>query len=170
MSANFWINLIGFQMLWWMSILLGDSAHLPVVLLLLGHFLFHPQADIELLVVSFTALTGFCVDLLLTLGGFFYFDSSSALPPLWLLLLWVGFCCTLRQSLSYFSGRYLLASCAGAVAGSSTYLAAVSLGAVSLSVSWWAGGLVLLFIWALLFPALMLISDRVEKRYAMQNV
>ncbi|MCW9052093.1 MAG: DUF2878 domain-containing protein [Motiliproteus sp.] len=126
-SQNLWVNLLGFNLIWWLCILYGDKVLLPVSLLLLLHLLLHRTPVIEMMTLFICGGLGFAVDSLLTLAGVFRFESSSILPPLWLALLWLSFTATLRQSLRWFRGRYRLAACAGALAGSTTYLAAAQL-------------------------------------------
>lgn len=166
-SQNFWVNFTGFQLIWWLSILYGNSAALPVTILILLHLLLHTQPLIELFTLILTSLLGFSIDFLLTLNGVFIFTESEAVP-LWLGLLWLGFCATLRNSLSFFSGRYLLSAFVGSVGGSTTYLAAATLGAVELGFSPITVFIILLLIWAGLFPLLIFLSHRIGVRYALR--
>jgi hypothetical protein len=77
-----------------------------------------------------------------------------------LLLLWLGFCATLNQSLRLFAGRYTLALLCGAIGGSTTYVAAAQLGAAQLGLPIPLTLAVLAALWALLFPALILLRDQ----------
>ncbi|WP_339643386.1 DUF2878 domain-containing protein [uncultured Porticoccus sp.] len=159
-SECFWVNLAGFQFIWWLSVLLGNSAA-PVVLLLLAlHIAFHSQPVGEIHVLLVCAILGFTVDALLTLGGVFVFSQDNPWPPVWLVLLWLGFAATLRQCLRFFSRRYLLSAAAGSVAGALTYWAAVNLGAADFGFAVVPSLMLLAVVWMALFPALMLLADR----------
>ncbi|MDO6563333.1 DUF2878 domain-containing protein [Amphritea sp. 1_MG-2023] len=157
-SDNIWLNLLGFQLAWWCAILMTHHS-LPILFsLLILHLLFHRQPVIETSVLLLCGLTGFAVDVMLTVIGFFQFEASD-FPPFWLLLLWFCFSATLRQSLSFFHSRLLLAAVCGGFFGSLTYLTAAHLGVVTLGFPWLSSGLVLMLIWMLLFPLLIRFSE-----------
>ncbi|WP_051221733.1 DUF2878 domain-containing protein [Neptunomonas japonica] len=163
LSWKIWINFLGFNLIWALSIFSGNEAMLWVLLLLLLHFMIMPEPLIELAVVLSTALLGYSVDCLLTLLGVFKFEQVQGITPTWLVFLWVGFCSTLRHSLSFFSQKYLTASLAGAIAGSFTYLLAAHFGAVELPLSSVVSFAVLASVWAVLFPALLWLSSALYK-------
>ncbi|WP_372738916.1 DUF2878 domain-containing protein [Neptunomonas sp.] len=158
LSWKIWINFIGFNLIWVLSIFSGNESVLWVSLLLLVHFVLISKPFIELSVVLTTALLGYSVDCLLTLLGVFRFEQVQGITPIWLMFLWIGFCSTLRHSLSFFSEKYILASAAGAIAGSITYLSAAHFGAVELPLSPALSVAVLASVWAVLFPSLLWIS------------
>lgn len=169
LSQNFWVNLCGFQLVWWLTILGRDQTQSLILFLLLMHLLLHARAALELRVVLLCGLLGYAVDTCLTFMGVFTFRehvSGAALPPLWLLLLWFGFCATLRQSLSMFIEKLALAAVCGAVAGSLTYLTAAKLGAVMLEYGMVSTGILLAIIWAVLFPVLLWIADNLGESHA----
>jgi len=166
LSQNIWINVIGFQVTWWLSIMYGNSAIVPVVFLLALHLVFHKAAVEEIAVITACACIGFTVDIMLTMQGVFIFENNPAHVPCWLFLLWLCFSATLRQSLRFFSHHLALASIAGAIAGSLTYLAAARLGAVSFGFSTFSTLSLLALVWAILFPLLLLISTNIRKMYA----
>ncbi|WP_296054951.1 DUF2878 domain-containing protein [uncultured Amphritea sp.] len=159
LSQKFWVNQAGFQLAWWCAILFTSQSLPVLIILLLLHFLFHRHPLNEAYVVLACGLIGFSVDLLLTAAGLFRF-GSAALPPLWLLLLWFCFSATLRQSLSFFHNRRILASVCGGISGGLAYIAAAKLGAVSIGLSTVPGFLVLMFIWMGLFPLQIWLSTR----------
>lgn len=163
LSWKIWINFFSFNLIWALSIFSGNASMLWVLLLLLLHFLIITKPVIELLVVLATALLGYSVDCLLTLLGVFKFVQVQGITPIWLILLWIGFCSTLRHSLNFFSEKYLIASLAGAIAGSFTYLLAAHFGAVELPLSSVISVAVLASVWAALFPALLWLSSALYK-------
>ena len=157
LSQKWWINLAGFQLAWWSAILLTHYS-LPVLVILLGgHLLFHRHPLNEFFVLLLCGFTGFGVDLLLTVSGVFTF-APAVFPPLWLLLLWFCFSATLKQSLHFFYGRWLVASVCGGVSASLTYLAAAKLGAVTITLPFVPGFIVLMLVWMALFPLLLWLS------------
>ncbi|WP_299203863.1 DUF2878 domain-containing protein [uncultured Amphritea sp.] len=157
LSQKFWINFTGFQLAWWCAILLTSHSLPILVTLLTCHICFHRSPVNEFFVLLFCGLTGFGVDLLLTAAGVFTF-GSDLFPPLWLLLLWFCFSATLKQSLGYFHGRWLIASLCGGVSASLTYIAAAKLGAVTITLSFGAGFMLLMLVWMALFPLLLWLS------------
>jgi len=163
------LNIAGFNLIWFLAIVFGNSQLIGVAGLLILHFVVISDPLLEIKVVAVTALVGYSVDCVLTLLGVFRFEHTVGLTPFWLVLLWVGFCTTLRHSLSIFYGRYLLASIAGAVAGATTYLSAAYLGAVDIMLEPAMSFALLAFVWAFLFPCLLWISQEMSMRYATDN-
>jgi len=173
LTQIFWVNLVGFQMVWWLSILGRDSTQSIIVLLLVIHLMLHARPRHELKVVFICGILGYAVDAALTYTGVFVFREHGGgvyLPPLWLLLLWFGFSATLRQSLVFFADKLPLAAVCGAIAGSLTYLAAGNLGAVSFGYSVPATAYLLAAIWAVLFPALLWLSDRLGEFHVAKHI
>lgn len=176
-SQNFWINLIGFQIIWWVCVLFGNTW-LAITWALLGcHLLFHREPISEACYILICATIGFGIDALLTFKGIFIFQESafqdsslkesSSIPPLWLFALWISFSATLRQSLGFFSKHYVLAAILGAVGGSGSYLTAEKFDQVSFGFTTWHTGFLLAFIWLILFPLLIWISHYIPRgRYA----
>ncbi|MEH6445514.1 MAG: DUF2878 domain-containing protein [Oceanospirillaceae bacterium] len=163
MNFKNWANLISFNVIWALSIFLGNSALYFVVPLLIIHFLLIFEPVIELKVVLSSALLGYSVDCLLTLLGFFSFEQVQGITPLWLAVLWISFAATLRHSLSFFADKLLVASICGAIAGGAAYVMAARFGAVELALSQMLSFVLLAVIWALLFPCLMWISHHLWK-------
>jgi len=161
-SQNFWVNLLGFNLVWSLSIFVGNPAIPIVVCLLVLHLLLHQQFHTELQVVLMTGSVGYCIDCFLTLLGFFRFDTVQGITPLWLLFLWLAFCATLRQSLAYFSRHRVAAALFGAFGGTSAYMAAAHFGAVELGQSFVISSITLGLIWILLFPLLVWMSKTIE--------
>lgn len=157
-SQNFWINLIGFQLIWWLCILFGNTWLAVIWLLLALHLFFHREPLVEVWSVLICTTIGFALDTLLTFQGVFIFHNNSLMPPVWLLALWCSFSATLRQSLSFFSKHYVMAAILGALGGSGAYLAAEKFGEVSFGLSLWHTALLLAGIWSVLFPSLIWLS------------
>ena len=149
----FLANALGFQLVWWLSVL-GQGQWTLIVLAILGFHLLlvFDQAREAKVLLSVTAL-GVVTDSTLTLIGLFEFnEGTESIIPVWLIFLWLGFAASLNHSLSMFHRNPWLAALAGGVFGSLSYLAAMRLGAVSFPLGVMVTGLVLLVVWAVLFP------------------
>lgn len=145
------LNGAWYQLLWFTAIL-GGSALLPVLLLLLVlHLSLVDRKVPELTLLFGAAAIGIAFDGVLAGVGFYRFtDAGSMLPvPLWLIAIWMGFAGTLRSSLSFLVARPRLMTLATALLAPVTYLGAERLGAVSFAfgtaptavvvgLSWWA--------------------------------
>ena len=151
MRGWFWLQLIGFQLLWF-SAVLGGNAWLPLTLLLLAtHFALSPSGRGDWRVLPI-AMLGFGADLLLTFSGVFAFDG----PPIWLAALWIGFVLTLGHSLVWLRRLPLIALAPlGALAGTASYLAGWRLDAVDLPLGLTVSVIALACLWSLLLPALV---------------
>lgn len=163
------VNLLGFQLCWWLAVLLQAQSPPWLCLLLMLHLGLHGDRAIELRLILPGAAFGYLIDTLLLLTGVFRFAQDAALPPLWLALLWSCFCATLRQGLKPLHRRPWLAALLGAVGGSSSYLLGAQLGAVELGYSSSASLLILAPIWALLLPFLLWLSQRSERARHLQE-
>lgn len=161
-SQNFWVNLLGFNLVWSLCIFVGNPAIPLVVCLLVLHLLLHEQRRAELQVILLTGSVGYSIDCFLTLMGFFSFESVQGITPLWLVFLWLAFCATLRQSLAYFSKNKVHAALFGAVGGSFAYMMAAHFGAVELVQPFLFSAVSLGLIWAFLFPLLLWLSKTIE--------
>ncbi|WP_162224930.1 DUF2878 domain-containing protein [Neptunomonas antarctica] len=154
---------MGFNLIWALSIFIGNDALLWIAVLLLLHFVFVAKSWIELPIVLVVALVGYSVDYILTIAGVFRFEQAQGITPVWLFFLWIGFCSTLRYSLHFFSEKYRIASIAGAIAGCVTYFSAAHFGAVELPLAPVISAAILAGVWALLFPALLWISHTMSQ-------
>lgn len=170
-SVKVAVNLVGFQIIWWLMILYQDQYVSIGLLLLIGHLMLikeHRCESVTLLAVGFI---GTLVDSALTLGGVFEFTQNSAVGgivpiPLWLITLWFGFAATLRHSMSYLSERLLLAGIFGGIGGPLSYVAGERLGAVNFGFSLPVVVALLAAIWALLLPLAFVLVRRLEGRFS----
>lgn len=79
---------------------------------------------------------------------------SSGWPPLWIMMLWVGFAMSLNHSLAWLQGRVRLAALFGAVGSIASVLAGVRCGAASAPAGLLPLAVCYGLVWALLVPAL----------------
>ncbi len=155
-----WVNFIGFQAYWWSCILLLNQALVLCVILLCFHLYFHSAKKVELQSLIFLGVAGFIVDASFTLFGIFEFTSSSnnlilkALPPAWLLLLWIGFASNVTTLSGLFKTNWLVMAVTGGALAPLSYLAAAKLEAVVLPFGYLNTWLLLTPVWFFLLPAL----------------
>ena len=129
---RFWLNLIGFQTVWMVSV--GGAANGywwagPLALLVFAGWQLSvgPDRRADGLLLVTCALLGFAVDSLWVQLGWMQF--ASPLPwgnfaPIWIVAMWVGFALTLNHSLAGFKQRLWLAALFGLVGGPLAYFAA----------------------------------------------
>lgn len=105
------------------------------------------------------AAIGYIVDSALVLSGAIAFPESTRLgwpSPLWMAALWLMFSMTLRHSLGWLRGRYLLAALLGAVGGPLAYWAGEQLDAIDITSGIGTGSVALA--WVLGMAALLRIE------------
>jgi len=146
----------------WLACVLGGVNGVPmigptVVALLLGvHLLFFAQEPArEARIVLTVALLGSVVDMVQVKLGVFSFAQDVWLYPLWMTSIWMMFATTLSASMSWLSGRYLLAVVLGAVCGPLSYGAGARLGAIEFASNPMWSILTLGAVWGLSMPGLM---------------
>ena len=163
----FWINLVGYQSVWFLLVRGAAQADLALPLLagagfVLGQVLTarHPSHDVRLLVAA--VLMGLVVDgVAASTGWLGYASPAPAWPPqgapLWILMLWACFATTITRSLSVLRGRPWLAALAGGVGAPLAYVAAAR-GWGAVQVSSWPGLAWIAACWALALPLLGALS------------
>lgn len=162
---SFWLNVVGFQLCWFASVL-GAANGIPgfgplVVGIWLALHLSMNRTTSEIPLVVVAALAGYILDSLLVALGFISFPAHASYgwpSPLWMVGLWAAFAATLRWSLSWLSYRLVIASALGAIAGPLSYYAGSRLGAIELPAGVWS------FVgiaveWAIAMPALYAFSN-----------
>ena len=142
MSGQAWTKLINFALFQggWMVCVLGAAAGFPWPATLAGsalalaHLALVRQPGREALLLGASGLLGLLVDSLHIGTGVLFFPIGSlhpAVPPPWILVLWLQFAMTLHYALAWLAGRYLLAAVLGGVSGALAYGAGVRLGAAA---------------------------------------
>lgn len=135
-----WLNLVGFQGLWWLTILTVAEGQVwigPIAVLALAalQIALLPDRGAELRAWLLVALPGFLLDSALAAGGAFGFPQDpwllGVLPP-WMAALWLSFAMTVRHGLAWLHGRPVLAAAFGLLGGPATYLAGSKFSALSI--------------------------------------
>lgn len=152
----------------WLAIVASQSnavAPAVVVAHLLVHFWLLGRDAGEVRLVLLLSALGFGLDHLLFSAGLFTVAGGAGGAPLWLSCLWPVFATTLCHAFHPLWGRIPLATLAGAVGGTGSYIAGTRLTAVAFSDPLW-GPVALAILWGLLFPALLALAARMVKRDA----
>jgi hypothetical protein len=126
-----------YQAIWFTAVLGTTEFEWLLVLLLVLHLFASNDWRTELPLMLCGAAVGVSMDTVFTMVGMFEFApsspsaTSSPSVPFWLVALWMGFCATLRSSMSFMTARPILMMCLAAIGAPSSYLAAMKLGAVT---------------------------------------
>lgn len=163
------LNFVLFQVAWFACVL-GAANQMPwlalgvVLAIVAGQIFFAPQPKKEWMLVLSAAVIGAVIDQGFLMGGIVQYQAhgwSSAIVPVWIIALWIGFSSTLNVSLRWLRGRYVVAFLFGAIGGPMAYIAAEKLGAVTIGpapVSYITLGVA----WALVTLLLLALSQRFD--------
>lgn len=161
-------NLVGFQLGWWACVLGAAEGYpiagpLVVACLLALHLLLVPSRSSEIRLAIEVVLLGLAIDSTLSAAGLLEFVYSPGwVAPPWILAMWLNFALVLRVSLRWLHGRFILASCSGALGGPAAYWAGERLQAVTFGASPAVVLGVLGITWALVVPFLIYRSREVR--------
>jgi len=174
-DTGFWtklVNYILFQTGWFVCVL-GAAAGYPRAAALAGLFVVlvhlalvrNPVQEGLLLLLSL--LLGICVDAFHIRTGVLSFPIGSihpALPPPWILVLWLQFAMTLHYSLGWLAGRSILGAFLGGVSGPLAYWAGVRLGAAQFDEDLFRCLLQIGLSWAIVMVLLIRAASRTTDR------
>jgi len=156
-------NAVLFQCGWFACVLGGDSRWLLIgIAALCAHLLWISSWAREGQVILAVTVLGTLVDTALRGLGVFEFNTPGPLIPLWLILLWALLATTLRHCLAWSAQPWWLASLLGAVGGPLSYYAGSQLAGVSFGYGTLPTLIGLALLWAMLFPLLHRIAQRLE--------
>lgn len=156
-------NAVLFQCGWFACVLGGDSGWLLIGIAALGaHLLWISSWAREGRVILAVTALGTLVDTALRGLGVFEFNTPGPLIPLWLILLWALLATTLRHCLAWSAQPWWLASLLGTVGGPLSYYAGSQLAGVSFTYGTATTLIGLALLWAMLFPLLHGIAQRLE--------
>ncbi len=173
-------NFLGFQATWW-ACALGAANGYPLIgpIIALAWLLIHiatlqdldgskqslsAQRLLELKLILGAALVGYLCDSALIVAGFMEFPPGvgAALPTTpWMVALWMAFAATLRHSMNWLRGRFVLGLAAGAIFAPLAYRAGEALGALTLAPAPF-GLLAVAAVWLLAIPLLLWLRERLE--------
>lgn len=162
-----WLNLAAYQLGWFACVLgaargwEGLGAGIAIVLAA-GHVGLAERPDREWPLLLSAAFLGLLIETLQ--AGFGVLDlpghQPGSIAPLWIVALWLQFGTVLHFCLRWISGRYLLASLLGLLGGPLAFLSGERLGAASIGEPRALSLAVLGLTWAVSFPTLVLLADR----------
>ncbi|MEO8195542.1 MAG: DUF2878 domain-containing protein [Thermoanaerobaculia bacterium] len=120
----------------------------------------------EAWIAAFCGAVGFALDSAQALTGRLsftgpFFTSNAALAPVWVVMLWLQLGTTLRYSLHWLRGRFLLAAAFGAIGGPLAFLAGERLRAATWGEPRWLTALSLAVVWGVATPLLVFAADRI---------
>jgi hypothetical protein len=126
---NFWISLIGYQLVWFASVIgaghgLSWPSLLGLALYASWQLVRSPERNADVALMLTGVVLGCVLD-----GGLLHFGLARYVPawplatmaPAWILALWAAFALTFTESLKYLQSRPWLASLLGAVGGPLAY-------------------------------------------------
>ncbi len=162
------INVLLYQLIWFLCVLGGNIGAMAALPLLLLHLALTRSRGADLKIMGMMLFLGLLVDGILQQIGFFIFTNPGFPIPLWLIVIWLGLAITPHHSLAWLKTRPVLSAVFGAVGGPVAYWAGARLGAASfewplpqalafLSVIW-------AFIWSLvMYCSVLFTADGIEK-------
>ena len=168
-NKNIVINVIGFYICWWLTVLgaisgfyfIGPLVTLFFVVLHLYKVANHKKEDIFLLISFFLGL--FIETLLLNLDIIIHKGIlvKYNIAPFWSVSLWLCFATTLLHSFKWLSKRYLTSSLLGILSAPMIYFSMQSMDVVTFGVDKIIVIIFTSFLWGLFFPLFIYISDRI---------
>ncbi|MBM9537782.1 DUF2878 domain-containing protein [Desulfobulbus alkaliphilus] len=153
----------------WFACVLGAAAGWPWtaagagLLLALVHLALARRPGQEVRLLAFSLTLGLAVDTFHVQTGVLVFAGGiihPALPPGWILVLWLLVATTLHYSLSWLNNRYTFGAILGAVSGALAYWAGVRLGAATFGADLVPSLVQIGLSWAVAMPLLLLIATR----------
>jgi hypothetical protein len=165
------INFIVFQAAWFAAVL-GAANGMPwlgvvaVPLALALHLALSPTWRPELLLSLAAAGTGFVFDSILVAAGSFSpipYIFPAPFSSLWMVMLWVNLATTMNVSMSWLRGRFAIGLVFGALGGPMAYYSGAKLGAMTRMPDP-AGLLGIGIAWAIAFPLLLVVNERLQKQ------
>lgn len=159
--AAFIINIVGFNAVWFASVL-GAAHGLPWAgaagLLVFAAWQLAASHDrrYDIAALVIMGAGGLVLDSLHLWAGTMTYMAPwpwANAAPAWLVVMWLNLALTLNHSLGWLRGRYALSAAMGAVAGPLAYLAGARLGAVSIELELIPAAAVLGLTWAVALPS-----------------
>ena len=161
------LNLAMYQLGWFACVLGAAHGHTgwltTATLLVALHLLLAPPFAKQALIVLMGAVVGLAVESLLLVFNVYGFAApgiSPNLPPLWIVVMWMQFATLLPYSLSWLSGRYILATLLGLTGGPIAFLGGERLGSVEFLSPRMLHLLILGCFWSVALPMLVWAVDK----------
>lgn len=174
MSRKLLLELVGFQLVWWVSAFgAATGAGTPGVTASAA-FVALQTASGERpttiwLPAAAAAVLGLCTENILVAHELVRYAApwpGADYAPAWIVALWAAFgttVCTVRKALGY--RPYLNGAALGAALGPASYLAGAGIGALKLGEPSVTSLLSIAVLWGVALPLLLLVLNLVEERY-----
>lgn len=175
MKARIIINLVGFQLCWWLCVAYGETPLLAVPLLWViaqpfilkrvfgkgGNYPVSIQS--EYLLILTAVVIGAATESLLSLLGIWAQPTDFALP-VWLLVLWALLAGCSYHSFAWLAGRLVLGGALAAISAPLSYIAGAALNANYDLVSGWQPLIKIALVWSVIFPLLLWLAAQLTNR------
>lgn len=158
------LNAILFQVVWFVCLLLGSVwAFVATVLYLFLHDRYFMTTRREWRLLCVFVLLGLIIDGTLFQLGIFSNDEESgaiAMPPIWLLCLWVSTGTLFVHSLAFLRSRYLLSALMGMIGPTMSYFAGAKLAGITLAEPIFMSLIAVAVVWAMVLPFGVWLSEK----------
>jgi len=167
-NKNIVINVIGFYICWWLTVLgaisgfyfIGPLVTFFFVVLHLYKVANHKKEDMFLIICFFLGLIieSVLLNSNVIIHKGFLVDYNIA--PLWSVSLWVCFGSTLFHSFKWLSKQYFISILLGLFSAPLIYFSMNSIGIIEFGMNKIYVGLITSFLWGIFIPLFIYISDR----------
>ena len=144
------VNMLGFNLIWFGLVYWGNYFTPIALILMVIHLTKISTIKYEKRLVLMVTIIGSSVDSILTYLHIFEFENTH-FTPIWLIVMWSCFACTLCHSLRFLVGSKIKQVLIGGLVSPLSYLAGNKIGAVNFTLSTSVTYCLLALIWAALF-------------------
>ena len=163
------VNVLIYQIVWFLCVFKGDGGALISLGLLVGHLLWSPLRQADLKMMLMLLLVGLFIDGAIRYGGLVSYRVDGVPIPFWLAVIWLALAILPNHSLRWLKGRPLLSSLFAAVGGPLAYWAGVKAGSATFNVTLFGSLALLAIVWALFWPLAMTIANRLAPKDSTGN-
>ncbi len=158
---SLFINVLIYQVVWFLCVFKGYTGALISLLLLLAHLIRSPHREADLKMMFALLIIGVIVDGIIHQAGFISYRVDGVPIPFWLAVIWLALAILPHHSLRWLKKRPLLSSLFAAVGGPLAYWAGVRMGSAEFNGPLLQSLTLLAVVWALLWPVAMAIANRI---------
>jgi len=158
------INVLIYQIIWFLCVFKGDFGAFLSLGLLIGHLLWSPLRKADLQMMCVLLIMGLIIDGLISYAGVVSYRVDGVPIPFWLAVIWLALAILPHHSLRWLKGRPLLSSLFAAVGGPLAYWAGVKAGSATFNATLFSSLALLAIVWALFWPLAMSIANRLAPR------
>lgn len=158
---SLFINVLIYQIVWFLCVFKGDTGAFLSLILLAGHLIRsnHRREDLKMMLVLL--FIGLVVDGAIRYTGYISYRVDGIPIPFWLAVIWLALAILPNHSLRWLKGRPWLSSLFAAIGGPLAYWAGVRVGSAEFSQPLMQSIGLLAVVWALLWPLVMVIANHI---------